>query len=286
MENSTEHLFSLGTTPTITAIEKLITTRTDPVDTVAFNASTIVRNCMSNQDVQDAVKYDNTHNTKSDKPAKLVIEAFNKEMFTIVNTLDRLFQQAGIINPTIIVYHGEYKKLIPKDLYREPSVSKYNQILAEERLSKTVVGSVLKTTKLSVTTLYNLPTCTSRLPYLYLDDCIRRLRNYHNTAMVTHHYIDCHLGKFCKVFNLVRSFTGDIVPYKNIHNVVFGNNIIPFNVYTHALLGDKEDFKSSLSKKEIDKLKEIAKRDSWILKTSEYIKDALSDMDVRIPFKI
>lgn len=284
MENNQQEFpFSLGTNPVMPVLIKLVQ---DGVDVVAINAGTILRNCLSNQDVQDAAKADIARKAKTDRPAKLAVQACDKEIFTMVSTLDNVFRQAGTTNPAVIVYHGEYQRLIPKELYKEPTESKYNQLLAENMLSKNVIGDSLKTRKLSTVQLFNLPVCKSKFPYMYLDDTIRRLRNMHSVAIVTHHYIDCHVGKFCKSLTLVRSFTGETVDYKNLHNVVFGNNIIPFNVYTHAILGDKSDFKSSLNKQETQKLLEIAERESWILKTSEYSKEALSRLGVSIPFKI
>ena len=101
--------------------------------------------------------------------------------------------------------------------------------------------------------------------------------------MISNHPSDYHIGPYCRTFRLIRSYTGEVVPYKNLNRHLFDTNSIPFNQYTHALLGDKEDIKPTYKSGAKSKLIEQAEKEEWSLKTQDYIRERLYRLSIRIP---
>lgn len=62
---------------------------------------------------------------------------------------------------------------------------------------------------------------------------------YSSVLMISHVPLDFHLYKYFKEFTLLESYTGATKQKKDLGKKVFKDNNIPFNKYTHLLLGDK-----------------------------------------------
>ena len=73
---------------------------------------------------------------------------------------------------------------------------------------------------------------------------------------------------------------------ENLNNKVFGTDAVPFNIYTHAVLGDGVDIKPSITPGIKKKLVEVATHEHWNIHTPQWTKDRLNDIGVRIPFQI
>lgn len=71
--------------------------------------------------------------------------------------------------------------------------------------------------------------------------------NMRNTLMISHVPLDFHLYKVFKNFNILESYTGKLKAKNDFGLKVFKNEHIPFNKYTHLLLGDKWYLRSQVS---------------------------------------
>lgn len=73
---------------------------------------------------------------------------------------------------------------------------------------------------------------------------------------------------------------------ETLNHKVFGTDVLPFNVYTHAVLGDSVDIKSSISPGVKKKLIEVATHEHWNIHTPQWTKERLHEIGVRVPFQI
>ena len=80
----------------------------------------------------------------------------------------------------------------------------------------------------------------------------------------------------------VQSYTGKFKTHKDFGSKVFGDSNIPFNKYTHLLLGDKWYLKSLLDNKTKKSLIERATREHWALLPDRAVLQSLVDMHLPI----
>jgi hypothetical protein len=135
------------------------------------------------------------------------------------------------------------------------------------------------------TVLIEHPVKDAFFPWRHLFEEIKTIKNDHRVVMVSHHPVDYHIGHDVRSFRLVRSYTGEVIPYRGLSKSVFKTDLIPFNIYTHPVFGDKEDIKSRLSPTKKEILDE-AERDEWRYKTRDYIRERFFKLGIKIPFTV
>lgn len=276
--------FSFGTAPLMKAIEQCISSHTELIDVVCLNLGTIVRNCMGNTSVKEAIENDRQLGIKTDKPAQVLVNEAKTEAIHVVSDICQMFKNNGYIDlPYIVTYHSDYSKSIPNIVYKPPVESKYYLTRADSFFRTQAISPTRRMSKIGKCVLIELPIRDQFLPWRHIMVEMKEMRNNHNVLMVSNHPVDYHVGSVSRTFRIARSFVGDIIKYKQLGTVVLHNSIMPFNIYTHALFGDKEDVKCSLSKNDKDTLLDIAKREEWILKTKDFIKDRLYKLGIKIP---
>lgn len=91
-----------------------------------------------------------------------------------------------------------------------------------------------------------------------------RLR-FRKTLMVSHVPLDFHLYRVFKDFTILESYTGNLKTIKQFGKKVFDDEAIPFNKYTHLVLGDKWYLKCHLDRKSKKELKQLAVAEHWAL---------------------
>lgn len=106
---------------------------------------------------------------------------------------------------------------------------------------------------------------------------------YRKVLMVSHVPLDFHLYRTFADFSLLESFTGAIKQPKQFGKKVFGDDAIPFNKYTHLLLGDKWYLEPQIKGAAKKTLKEMALRQRWSLLPDKAIAEALVGARVAIP---
>lgn len=276
--------FSIGTAPMMRTIEQIISNKEKMVDVVCLNLGTIARNCMNNRAVREAVEYDKLHGIRTDKPAKALVSESKAEMIKVIGDIIQMLNNNGFShNPAVITYHSDYAKSVPHGLYKPPVDSKYYLTMADQMIREHVVKGSRKSAKQGSTMLIELPIQDHFLPWRHIMTELKDLKNNHNVLMVSNHPVDYHVGSVSHTFRIVRSFTGEEVEYAKLGKVVFKNDVMPFNIYTHAIFGDKEDLKCSVSDGDKKKLLDLAEKEEWLLKTKDYIKDRLYDLGIRVP---
>ena len=88
---------------------------------------------------------------------------------------------------------------------------------------------------------------------------------FSSVLMISHVPLDFHLYKRCKSFTVLESYTGVLKTKDKFGKKVFGDELFPFNKYTHLLLGDKWYVRSMVTPKVRNRIKECAKRNHWAM---------------------
>lgn len=98
---------------------------------------------------------------------------------------------------------------------------------------------------------------------------------YRSVLMISHAPSDFHLYRKFKDFRILESFTGNLKEPKEFGKKVFKDENIPFNKYTHLLLGDEWYLKSQLDTTGKKEFKKISESRRWKIKPE---KDILADI--------
>jgi hypothetical protein len=187
---------------------------------------------------------------------------------TITNSLD-------LVGSSMLFYMADYHRVAPKILMREAIPSKVSYYTAYGAMRSELQQHppppvILNGVKVEWALLRSINPSYSELAIK-----VRNQRSKHAVAMLSHIPTDYHLSRLIPFFMLVHSFTGNLWATADLGKNVFGIEDIPFTLHTHALLGDKETFKSVLSISKKRELEEIAKREQWLFKTPAFIKQQL-----------
>ena len=283
LENSK---YSYGTTPMYNALIDEIIRRDSPAEVVLFNVATIIRNCAQTDKITDMVKTERRLGRETDQPSMSLLNKTKTEISMLLNDIVEMFDaNRSILNPTLIAYFCNYEKTIPGNSYRVPTPGKRVLHTAEQLLISSM-SSKRSVTKVRNITLVEIPILNGEFPHKLLEMELGYIKNNHRIAHVTSHPVDYHICKSTSHYRLVQSFTGHVLKPEDLNNKVFGTDVVPFNVYTHAVLGDSVDIKPSLTPSVKKKLIEVATTEHWNIHTPQWTKERMMDIGVRIPFQI
>lgn len=260
--------------------------RDSPAEIVMFNVATIIRNCAQTEKISEMVRAEKRLGKETDRPSMSLLNRTKAEISMLLNDIVEMFDaNKSILNPTLIAYFCDYQKTIPSTSYRVPTPGKRVLTTAEQLLisSMTPKRSV---TKVRNITLIEIPILNGEFPHKLLDIELGYIKNNHRIAHVTSHPLDYHICKSTSHYRLVQSFTGHVLKPEDLNHKVFGTDVLPFNVYTHAVLGDSVDIKSSISPGVKKKLIEVATHEHWNIHTPQWTKERLHEIGVRVPFQI
>lgn len=280
------NLFTPGTKAVLDSLETALANKEQPIDTVILNLGTIIRNCLANENVKEAIEYDKKRGIETERPSVVLFDESKKEMINTIQYIAQMFNNAGLIhNPAIITYHANYAKSVSRELFRKPAPSKRIVELTNDMVRHKLITGKRKTSMIGKVTLIEIPINDAFCPWRYFIEELKHLKNEHCVAMISSHPVDYHIGQMCRSFRVFRSYTGEVIWYKNLGTKIFDNENVPFNIYTHAILGDKEDVQPSLKGSAKQKLFQIAEDEEWSLKTKDYIRERLYQLNIRIPTK-
>lgn len=278
--------YSMGTAPIYNTLKEMFMIDSPMHDTVLINLGTILRNCSSNKSVTDAKKEDKRLGRKSFKPSKILIQEAKEEILKFVEAVCNLLStNESIAFPAVIVYYADYKKCIPEMFYKPFTESERELALAETML-RGVVHGVTKSGSVNRVNFLEIPMNGKAFPHAILAKEMGSVKSSHRVVMISNHRLDYHIHRHCASFCLIDSYTGNVLEVGDLGKKVFGTEDIPFLASTHALLGDNIDIKTMLGRKEKNNLIEVAKQNRWTAHTEEYIKTALRNMRIAIPFSI
>ena len=98
--------------------------------------------------------------------------------------------------------------------------------------------------------------------------------------MVSHVPLDFHVYRSFKEFTLLESYTGAFKTVRDLGKKVFQLDSVPFNKYTHLLLGDKWYLKQLVDNKTKKLINERASKENWSVLPDKAILKSLLDMNI------
>lgn len=101
---------------------------------------------------------------------------------------------------------------------------------------------------------------------------------FSDVLMISHVPLDFHLYRYFKNFTILESYTGALKQRNQLGKKVFGEDLFPFNKYTHLLLGDKWYLKTSVTIKMRNQMKLKAKAEHWALLPDKSVLAALINL--------
>lgn len=102
---------------------------------------------------------------------------------------------------------------------------------------------------------------------------------YRKVLMVSHVPLDFHLYRVFSDFSILESYTGAIKQQKQFGKKVFGDEVFPFNKYTHLLFGDKWYLKPLVKSSVRKMMKEKAAREHWSIIPDKGVLTSLVQMN-------
>lgn len=268
--NGEEYAYSIGNTMMMKTFSELIADPNNRADTIFLNIATLFRNC------QDG----------SLEFSKWIAVA-NDEIIKIVGDLAREYAAAGKSGERIVLYYQDYTTVIPKEIIRPRTVSRGlleegAMILIKKFREVGIPTADDINRELTVTLMKSF----TRPDPADLGMHLRKLKTKKNVIMVSHIPMDYHLHKFSHDFNILYSFTGEMLSANTIGPRLFKNEHVPFNRHTHAIFGDKVSFKCLLSIKLKRELYDLAETEKWHLQTEAMILSSMKKHMFNPPFKI
>lgn len=261
IENNKDYECSAGMSNILKSISTIARLKNDSrkvFDVVILNVLTMVRNC-----------YDRK------KPDAKIVEDIRKDVNIFLQYIQSYFieQKDMVEKPVVICYLPVYNipeqfarpdTQIKKDLYKFANIVFGKQCTNPASTRELNNNAILYTVKAGIgmlphQTIGRLITTKCDVGVLKPKD-----RRY---LLISHCPIDLHLQNTLesRVF-LLESFTGMIKSVNDFGKKVFKDDYVPFNQYTHLLLGDKVTIKPLIHHKDKTTLLEAAKKDMWAKK--------------------
>jgi hypothetical protein len=224
-------------------------------DVIMLNALTVARNC-----------YDKK------LPDIEIVNNIKNDINTFMQYVQLYFMEQSelVEKPSVIVYLSDYN--LPKVFLREST--KQRDLV--RRYATTVFGKACQNPPVvrqlgESCTLYQLKAGIGGLPHqtlgrLIASKCdvgvIKQMQRRY--LLVSHCPLDFHLQNFLKEkLYLLESYTGTMKSIQDFGMKVFKEEHVPFNQYTHLLLGDNVHIKPQIHRREKQLLLDTAKKNLW-----------------------
>lgn len=228
---------SIGTNAILKTIRDARASRGNYVwDIFAINVQTLIRNVLPPGDIRYTLKQ---------TAEKLVFE-----MGTIANYI-RQYCEVDVMNPlkpVAVFYFPHYH--IPEEYARTQNSQALKLAQFTDKLSKGFKPKEFCIGNLKVIHghFHSKLLQPHQLLQQYLSKTDKSFSR-RSVVMASSFPIDYHFSKFVHTFHLLRSHTGELVPTADLGRVVFSKYPVPFNKYTHILLGDSKLLKPQLTPK-------------------------------------
>ena len=260
-----ETRLSYGIAPVMNRFYQWSLDRKRPVwDMYLVNVMTLLRNCIG--------MYDSVQETIDQVARDLDTLTKYISSYTGINRMDP-------VDPKLIYYLPTYEKIPPA--YLLESEDKQRQALAKVYSKFTVMvkdhSEIFEALK-----VYYVHVGKSKLPHLDLIHRIPAIEpryRYKRICMLSSFPVDYHMYRFIPSFSIIRSHTADVMTKEQFGEKIF-KYPIPFNAYTHIVMGDKKMIKCPLSIKQKRQVLALAETKRWKYQPDHVILEQLVSLDL------
>ncbi len=259
--------YSIGTGIMVNQLIAQLSSGAYDKDTIVININTILRN-----------RYD----SKSFTSVLQWVNDTHLEIQNLISELVDVMISANISNPSIITYSADYSGMIPKMFWRPTTTTRSRYATATQMLAK---RNMVVSTNRQVQ--YNFHYLHGRAPIAtQLIHAIQRMQNRRKIYLISHSPIDFHICEKLKGVDILESYTGKTIDISELGQKVFKLDNVPFNQFTHVLMGDKEQYVSPMNRSDKKKFLALSVADRWNLKTKYQIEGSLKRHNFIIPFRL
>lgn len=281
--------FGFGTTEAFDAFTKKAMSLNGSQELLlAINIATLLRNNISTETYADGKKVTPVEKPRLDaasvvaKTRQQIVEIANE----FANICDIRFKDR---KHHILFYLTDPTKQVPVEWQRPRTAESMVKLDAVTRAFCNVVHSSDQTNN-NVQLHIRLADKMRAPSYRALAEAFKLWTFYKvDVHLISHEPLDYHVAQVSgRNGFLYRSHTGAVVPLtpKDLGQVVFKNDQIPFYRLTHTLLGDKSLIKGTLAKKDKDRFLKMAQDERWGLRTSEYLEVKVKENGFPLIYKL
>lgn len=270
--------YSYGTKPIHNQLYNLLV-GSDQYDTILINLSTICRNVIS-QYKQDKMKQVKNKDIMMSEAITELSKLAITEVGELLKDTAYLLTRDSPVPLAILTYQYDYEDMIPAKFLHTTKDEIHHGVM--QALAKTHKKGKLSTTTYQKVILHDTYLNGNNLIEL-LSQMIQSIPNQHNVIHITHHPIDYHVTPMCNRWISIKSYTGAIWKPDELGGHVFSQSL-PYLKHLHILLGDKTDLLHSLPNKEITKLLQVARDESWYLLPEDKIEERLRQLSYLTPY--
>lgn len=264
---------SYGIIPILNALSQLTTNRNAPAwDLYLFNVETLIRDRKNNELDINSI-------------ARNVLIDINVITEYITSYVKFTQIEGNHEKPILCFYMNRYED-IPKEYLKE-KLPKWTDVRwkVRDKIISLLNSFEAAPSSQDIHVLISSQSPKGGWPH---KDLIKDLVHYYSgiqfrkTLIISHIPMDFHLYRTFNDFTLLESYTGNFKTVKQFGKKVFGNDIIPFNKYTHLIFGDKWYVKTQVDGKTKKAIMEKAEKEHWSILPDKAILKSLVDMHLPI----
>ena len=269
LENE-QSVYSIGTAYAVDGLEVYLRSMGNrKANVIAINVGTLLRNGL---------------NHDPNMTMQTMARNARTELHVMVEDIANMMLYARIQNPAILLYLIDYYQFIPEEVVRPIETSKARakmQSATKYALThhRELFGLINSVPGVNIQfDLFQRATA----PHKHILTLLRALSPQRTVMMLSHVALDYHVYSKLNSFHVIESHTAQIRGIEDMGMKVFKKEHLPFNKYTHALLGDKDYLKSPLSNKQRKEMYDLAEKRNWESRTLTDIKSDINKLGLPI----
>lgn len=222
------------------------------------------------------------------KSSTVEIEKFDAAI-TICQTIIRSISavcKPSPVKPIICFYCSKYENIDPTYLKKVlPKGTQERHAVRDQVIEMLNADNILLQPD-NVNVVFAVNSCQDgQWPHkelLYDLDCKYPGLSFRVPLLVSHVPSDFHMYRSFNHFTILESYTGAFKHKRDLGVKVFGSNSIPFNKYTHLLLGDKWYLKQQVDDNTKKLIEQKASSENWNILPDKLILKSLLDAQLPI----
>lgn len=205
-----------------------------------------------------------------------------------ISTYNQLVSPNSKIKPLICFYFAKYEHINPKYLRDKFPKGTEEKWRIRDKVAALIEDEGFLTSYENTDIVFSVEEGNGK--YWPHKELVKDLNDrfsgisFRSTLLVSHVPFDFHLYKVFNDFTILESYTGAFKHKRDLGKKVFGDESIPFNKYTHVLLGDKWYMKQQVDSKTKKLIKEKSKNNNWNLLPDKSILESLVDMHLPVSY--
>lgn len=235
-----------GTTVAIDSLVEHLQTPDCQTDYILVNINTLVRNRMRNDD-------------------QYTLRQLLADVLEDIHRFKIAVEQAfRLQHGVLLFYYSDYTPFVPIDRLRPIEGGRRQLQDLVLRFKPSIASFVAGFHATAIEFLVGWFDHRRTMPFVQMASIVHRKPIVGVPVMISSYPSDYHLCHRFQTLTVIDSFTGNRWPTNQLGKKVFGEEVLPFTLHLHALLGDSKTFKPSIPPKMRKEIIAKAKQERWI----------------------